>query len=161
MAASRADQERIQMDLAASQARNEKLHRTNEELRRGLQNQAGYCETEEQECATPPREFPMSFSQVIMDVVIPATFEGPKATFIRMEDPEAHFTTFHTQIMLVGGSDAVRCKLFMSTLVGTTMDWFINLLDGHVTSLPSCQSCSGGSTLRIALPHPIITISST
>jgi len=36
-------------------------------------------------------------------------------------------------MILVGGSDAVRCKLFMSTLVRTTMDWFISLPDGHVT----------------------------
>jgi len=32
MAASRVDQERIQVDLAASQVRNEELNRTNEEL---------------------------------------------------------------------------------------------------------------------------------
>jgi len=134
MTTSRAGQECIQIDLAASQARNEELHRTNEELRRDLRNQAGDHETEEQECATPPREFPMPFSQTIMDAVIPATFVGPKATFIGMENPEAHLTAFHTQMMLVGGSDAVRCKLFMSTLVGTMMDWFISLLDGRVTS---------------------------
>jgi len=36
-------------------------------------------------------------------------------------------------MMLVGGFDAVRCKLFMSTLVGMAMDWFISLPDGHVT----------------------------
>jgi len=35
MAASKVEQERMQADLAASQARNEELHRTNEELRRG------------------------------------------------------------------------------------------------------------------------------
>jgi len=96
MAASRADQERIQMDLAVSQARNEELHHTNEELRRGLRNQTGNCEAEEQECTTPPREFPMPFLQTIMDTVIPATFVGPKATFTRMEDPEARLTAFHT-----------------------------------------------------------------
>ena len=96
MAASRADQERIQVDLAASQARNEELHRTNEELRRELRNQTGDREAEEQECATPLREFPMPFSQEIMDVVIPATFVGPKATFTGMEDPEAYLTDFHT-----------------------------------------------------------------
>jgi len=133
MAALRADQECIQIDLAASQARNEELHRTNEELRRDLRNQAGDRETEEQECVTPPREFPMPFSQAIMDAVIPATFVGPKATFTGIEDLEAHLTAFHMQMMLVGGSDAVRCKLFMSTLVGTMMDWFISLPDGHVT----------------------------
>ena len=134
VAASRADQERIQMDLDALQTRNEKLHRTNEELRHGLRNQAWNRETEEQECATSPWEFRMPFSQAIMDAVIPATFVGSKATFIGMEDPEAHLIAFHTQMMPVVGFDAVRCKLFMSTLVGTAMDWFISLLDDYVTS---------------------------
>ena len=134
MAASKAEQERIQMDLAASQARNEELHRTNEELRRGLRNQPGSRETWEQECTTPLREIPMPFSQAIMDAAIPATFVGSKATFTEMEDPEAHLTAFHTQTMLIGVSDAVKCKLFMSTLVGTKMEWFISLPDGHVTS---------------------------
>jgi len=69
-----------------------------------------------------------------MDAVIPSTFVGPKATFTGVEDPEAHLTAFHTQMMFVGGSDVVRCKLFMSTLVGVAMDWFISLPDGHVTS---------------------------
>jgi len=122
MAASKAEQEHIQLDLAASQARNEELHRTNEELFRGLRNQVGSHETDEEECVTPPREFPMPFSQEIMDAVIPSTFVGLKATFTGMEDPEAHLTAFHTQMMLVGGSNVVRCKLFMSTLVGTAMD---------------------------------------
>jgi len=35
MAALKAEQERMQADLAASQVRNDELHRTNEELRRG------------------------------------------------------------------------------------------------------------------------------
>ena len=113
----RADQERIQADLAASRTINEELRRSNEELRRDLQNQVGEREEEDQEHATPPRKFSMSFSQAIMDVVIPTTFVGPKITFTGMKDPEAHLTAFHTQMMLVGGSDVVRCKLFMSTLV--------------------------------------------
>jgi len=87
VAASKADQERIQVDLAASQARNEELRRTNEELCRDLRNQAGEREVEEQEPVTPSTDFPMPFSQAIMDVVIPATFVGPKATFTGVEDP--------------------------------------------------------------------------
>ena len=66
--------------------------------------------------------------------MIPATFVGPKATFTGAEDPKAHLTAFHTHMMLVGSSGAVHCKLFMSTLVGTTFNWFINLPDGHMTS---------------------------
>ena len=136
VAASRANQERIQADLEASRATSEELRRSNEELRRDLQNHAGEREEEDQEPAMPPREFPMLFSQEIMDAVIPATLVGLKVSFTGTEDLEAHLTAFHMQMMLVGGSDAVRYKLFMSTLVGTTMDWFISLPDGHVTSFP-------------------------
>ena len=103
VAASRAHQEHIHIDLAASLARNEELQRTNEELRRGLRNQEGEREVEDQEPTTPPRDFPMPFSQTIMDAVIPATLVGPKATFTGVEDAEAHLTAFHTQMMLVGG----------------------------------------------------------
>jgi len=136
MAASRANQERIQADLVASQATSEELRRSNEELRRDLQTHTGEREGTDQELVTPPREFPTLFSQETVDAAIPATLVGPKVTFTGTEDPEAHLTTFHTQMMLVEGSDAVRCKLFMSTLAGTAMDWFISLPDGHVTSFP-------------------------
>jgi len=86
MAASKAEQERIQADLAASQARNEELCRVNEELRCRLRNHPGSREAEDRECYTPPREFPMPFSQSIMEAVIPHTFVGPKVTFTGMED---------------------------------------------------------------------------
>ena len=132
--ASKVEQERMQADLTTSQARNEELCHTNEELRRGMRNNSGLRDADEHECFTPPREFSTPFLHSILEAVIPNTFVGPKVTFTGMKDPEAHLTAFHTQMMLVGGSDAVRCKLFMSTLTGMTMDWFISLPDGHITS---------------------------
>ena len=54
----------------------------------------------------PPREFSTPFSQEILETLVPNTFAGPKVIFTGMEDPEAHLTAFHTQMMLVGGSDA-------------------------------------------------------
>jgi len=120
----------------ASKAMSEELRRSNEELCRDLQTRANEREGADQEPVTSPKEFPMSFSQEIVDVAIPATLVGPKVTFTGTEGPEAHLTAFHTQMMLVGGSGAVRCKLFMSTLAGTAMDWFISLPDGHVTPFP-------------------------
>jgi len=89
-----------------------------------------------------------------MDVVIPTTFVGPKATFTRMEDPVSHLTVFHTQMMLVAGFDAVRCKLFMSTLVGTTMDWFISLPDGHVTSFAQLSKLFKDQYIANRAPPP-------
>jgi len=153
--ASRADQERIQIDLAASQARNEELRRTNEELRRTLQNQAGERMVEDEVPATPPRDFPMPFSQAIMDVVIPTTFGGPKATFTGVEDPKGHLTAFRTQMMLVGGTDAVRCKFFMSMLAGTTLDWFINLPDGHMTSFAQLSTLFREQYITNRAPPPV------
>ena len=95
MAASKVEQERMQADLAASQARNEELCCTNEELRRGLRNNSGLRDADDRDCFTPPREFSTPLSQSIMEAVIPHMFVGPKVTFTEMEDPEAHLTAFH------------------------------------------------------------------
>jgi len=83
---------------------------------------------------TPPRELSTPFSQEVLDAVVPNTFTGPKAIFTGREDPEAHLSAFHTQMVLVGGTDAAKCEIFMSTLTGDAMDWFISLPDAHITS---------------------------
>ncbi|XP_068498162.1 uncharacterized protein [Phaseolus vulgaris] len=90
-----------------------------------------------------------------MEAVIPPTFVGPKVTFTGMEDPEAHLTAFHTQMMLVGGSDAVRCKLFVSTLTGMTMDWFISLPNGHVTSFAQLSQLFREQYMANRAPPPV------
>lgn len=82
MAASKVEQERMQADLAASQVRNDELHRANEELRHGWRGR------DEPETAFPPRKFTTPFSQAILETAIPNTFTGPKATFTGVEDPE-------------------------------------------------------------------------
>ncbi|XP_068498469.1 uncharacterized protein [Phaseolus vulgaris] len=76
----------------------------------------------------------MPFSQEIMDSVVPASTVAVKAFFTGVEDPEAHLTAFHTQMMLSGGSDAVYCKVFMSTLSGTALDWFVSIPTAHITT---------------------------
>jgi len=78
--------------------------------------------TDERTPPIPIRARPMPFSQAIRDTVIPASFMGPKITFTGVEDPEAHITAFHTQMMISGGTDAMHCKLFMGTFSSTTLD---------------------------------------
>jgi len=46
----------------------------------------------------------------------------------------AHLTTFHTQMMLTGGSDTMYCKMLMSTLSGAALEWFVSLPDEHITN---------------------------
>ena len=121
VAASRFEQERMHEALVASQARNEELNRINEELRKAIQEREERVVGNRYAPPSPPRSFPMPFSQEIMDSVVPA-------------NTEAHLTAFHTQMMLSGGSDAVYCKVFMSTLSGTALDWFVSLPTGHITT---------------------------
>jgi len=131
IAASRSEQERMHEALLASQARNEELYRVNEELRKALQGREERAVGDRYAPPTPPRSFPMPFSQEIMDTTVPANTVAVKASFTDVEDPEAHLTTFHTQMMLSGGSDTVYCKVFMSTLSGTTL---VSLPTGHITT---------------------------
>ena len=67
-------------------------------------------------------------------MTLPTTSLGPKVSFTGVEDPEAHLTTFHTQMTLTGGSDVVYCKMLMSTLSGAALEWSVSLPDGHITN---------------------------
>ena len=132
--ASRIEQAKMHEDLVASQARNEELSKVTEELRQALQEQRGCPVVEEVAPSSPPRVFPKPFAQAITDTPIPASVVPVKASFTGVKDPEAHLTTFHTQMMLSGGSDAVYCKMFVSTLQGTALEWFVSLPTGHITN---------------------------
>ena len=58
--------------------------------------------------------------------------------------------------MLVSGSDAVRCKLFMNTLVGMAMDWFISLPNGHVTSFAQLSQLFREQYIANRAPPPVL-----
>jgi len=119
--------------LVASQARKEELNRINKELRKTLPDWDERAVGDRSAPPSPLHSFPMPFSQEIMDLAVPRNTVAVKASFTGVEDPEAHLTAFHTQMMLSGGSDAVYCKVFMSTLSGTALDWFVSLLTGLIT----------------------------
>ena len=150
MAESKMEQERMQADL---DERNEELHRVNEELRQGLRNDRRRRGHDEMENHSPPRVFSTPFSQEILDAAIPNTFAGPEVIFTGMEDPETHLSAFHTQMVLIGGFDAAKCKLFKSTLTGMAMDWFISLPEGHITSFRQLSRLFREQYLANKAPH--------
>jgi len=78
MAESRAEQERMQADLAASQARNEELHRANEELRRSLRNNQGQRDPDETERLTPQGSFPRHSHRRFWRRWFPTRSRGPR-----------------------------------------------------------------------------------
>jgi len=69
-----------------------------------------------------------------MEEPMPTHYVAPKITFAGVEDPESHLTAFNAQTIISGGSDAVRCKMFMGTFTGKTIQFFSGLPDDHITS---------------------------
>jgi len=61
---------------------------------------------------------------------VPPHYLPPKtALFSSVEDPESHLAAFMAQMIISGGSDAIRCKILMGTFTGTTLQWFSGILD--------------------------------
>jgi len=96
VAASRSEQEKMHEALATSQTRNEELNRINEELRKTLHEREESAVGDRSAPPSPPRSFPMPFSQEIMDSVVPTNTVAVKVSFTGVEDLEAHLTAFHT-----------------------------------------------------------------
>ena len=80
---------------------------------------------------------------------------GPKIAFTSVEDPQTHITTFHTQMMISGGTNAMHYKLFMSTFSGTVLDWFISLPDGQITSFDQFSTLFREQYIINQTPPPI------
>jgi len=149
-----ASQDRFHVDLDASRTNNEELRRANEELRKDLQH-VGERVAGEQTPPIPVRARPMPFSQAIMNVMIPTNFMTLKITFTCTEDPKAHITALHTQMMISGETDAMHCKLFMGMFSGTTLDWFISLPDGHITSFDQFSTLFREQFIVNGAPPPV------
>jgi len=82
----------------------------------------------------PERDSPEPFTRAIMDEPVLAHYVVPKIAFTGVEDPESHLTALNAKMIISGGSDVVRCKMFMGTFTGTTIQWCSGLPDGHISS---------------------------
>jgi len=128
--------EAFQIALEEHAQKNEELRKTNEELRKSL-HRHDRRSSKERSLNLSARDNPKPFSQEIMDESMPPHYITPKiAFFTRIEDPEIHLTTFNAQMIISGGSDAIRCKMFMGNFIGKTLQWFSGIPDGQITSFP-------------------------
>jgi len=126
-------QNELMAEIDASRAANEELRKTNEDLCRNLQQRDRHS-TRERGLNLPLRDPPKPFSQSIMDELVPSHYITPKIVFTRVKNPENHLTTFNAQLIVTGGTNAIQYKMFMHTFIGTTLQWFNGLPDGHITS---------------------------
>jgi len=68
-----------------------------------------------------------------MNEPVPAHYVAPKIAFTRVEDPKSHLIAFNADMIISGGSDVMRCKMFMGTFTGMTIQWFSGLPNGHIS----------------------------
>ena len=63
-------------------------------------------------------------------------------------------------MIISGGSDAVRCKMFMGTFTGTAIQWFSGLPDDHMTSFTQSARLfrEQFNANRIKPPRPILPL---
>jgi len=81
----------------------------------------------------PEEGYPLSAA--VMAEVVPQHFIIPKIpSFAGNSDLEAHLKAFNAQMLVSGGNDAVRCKVFVGTLAGTTLKWFDSLPRSSISS---------------------------
>jgi len=64
------------------------------------------------------------------------------APYLGSGDPKTHVKAFGAQMLIVEAFDAVRCKMFVGTLIGTTLQWFSRIPDGTVDSLQTFSQLS-------------------
>jgi len=71
----------------------------------------------------------------VIEEMVPPHFLIPKVTpFTGEGDPESHLKAFRAQMLISGGNDALRCKMFVGTLTGTTLKWFSKIPNGSITT---------------------------
>jgi len=75
------------------------------------------------------------FANRIMKESIPPHFIVPKVPpFIGEGDPKVHLKAFRAHMLISGGNDVIRCKMFVGTLTGTALKWFSKIPTASITS---------------------------
>ncbi|XP_031127682.1 uncharacterized protein LOC116029780 [Ipomoea triloba] len=73
------------------------------------------------------------FSPDIMEVPLPKDFRLPTIkAYTSTSDLRAHMTRYKATVVMIGASDAIICRAFLSTLDETAQDWFNTIPDGSI-----------------------------
>ncbi|XP_073121016.1 uncharacterized protein [Henckelia pumila] len=97
----------------------DEIRRLKEEMEQLKNKQAGYL-------ATTARSIP--FTSEILDADLPNHFKLPHiGEYDGKRDPKEHLACFENAALLYKYNDPIKCRVFLTTLVGPTQQWF-NLL---------------------------------
>ncbi|XP_073121675.1 uncharacterized protein [Henckelia pumila] len=102
----------------------EEIKKLKEEMEQLRKKQAGYL-------ATTIRNIP--FTQEILDADLPKKFKLPHVgEYDGKGDPEEHLARFENAALLHKYSDPIKCRAFLTTLIGPAQQWFNTLRAGEI-----------------------------
>jgi len=131
----RKESEEARQRLEESMRQQEQLQKSNDELRTWMRDRSHFRDTNLPGRGTVEQEDNHPLARAIVEETIPPHFIIPKMTpFTGEGDPEAHLKAFRAQMLISGGSDAVRCKMFVGTLSSTALKWFGKIPHATITS---------------------------
>ncbi|XP_073127795.1 uncharacterized protein [Henckelia pumila] len=102
----------------------EEIKKLKEEMEQLRKKQVGYL-------ATTTRNIP--FTQEILDADFPKQFKLPHVgEYDGKGDPEDHLARFENAALLHKYSDQIKCRAFLTTLIGPAQQWFNMLRFGEI-----------------------------
>ncbi|XP_073133415.1 uncharacterized protein [Henckelia pumila] len=102
----------------------EEIKKLKEEMEQLRKKQAGYL-------ATTTRNIP--FTQEILDADLPKQFKLPHVgEYDGKGDPEDHLACFENAALLHKYSDQIKCRAFLTTLIGPAQQWLNMLRSGEI-----------------------------
>ncbi|XP_073152355.1 uncharacterized protein [Henckelia pumila] len=105
----------------------EEIKKLKEEIEQLRKKQVGYL-------ATTTRNIP--FTQEILDADLPKQFKLPHVgEYDGKGDPEDHLARFENAALLHKYSDQIKCRSFLTTLIGPSQQWFNMLRPGEIKEI--------------------------
>ncbi|XP_073120837.1 uncharacterized protein [Henckelia pumila] len=102
----------------------DEIKKLKEEMEQLRKKQAGYL-------ATITRNIP--FTQEILDADLPKQFKLPHVgEYDGKGDPEDHLARFENASLLHKYSDQIKCRVFLTTVIGPAQQWFNMLRPGEI-----------------------------
>ena len=84
------------------------------------------------------------FTRSIEDAALPRRFHQPTfALYDGRSDPVQHVSHFRQKMTIYSRDEALMCKVFLSSLVPTTMRWFNGLKDNSIGSFKTLTRAFG------------------
>lgn len=92
----------------------------------------------------PPRYFEPFLIEIDAKPILPH-FLVPKVEYF-----DGSIKTFHSHMLISGGNNALKCKMFIGTLLGVALDWFSGILDRSIVGFEEFFATNKQKTLTMA-----------